>query len=773
MPSKQVIYKIKGMRRDESESAFSSDFSFENMNIRLAANTENTRLSARTENGTSPIDVLFNGVSGNIQGIPIGYSIVNDTLVLITTDNIPDTLNTFSFGMFRFLEYSDNDLIFKTIINENTSLKIEENLTISASITYDTDDGLVSMFVDMVRVPNPSTGVNYIIPNINIKSFFIINYVEVYYKSTTLYKKDLFTLVYLNQLNTDITGILSEEFPEYPIDATNIEESSTKISELNSYLRVTVNGNSEYYEDFGLWDSTPYENYSSYPSTLYTFYKETNTLEEVEQDNLYETPIGEPQYYWSIKVYNTKKVNSGIYGFQLDRVRLDLGLVEAESITIHPLYKGNLNLNDVKIESLNTSVATVSNIVKQDNYITCTITSGTPGTSFIKISSISNPLIYNMFAVNTLDLAILSFSFPYSTTDNRNVTFNLTYQSTASELMISESSSFAGASWQDINTSTFTLSEGYGLKTVYIKIRNPYLGLTSATEVATITYDVAMTVTLFTVGESEIISSPDTNFTFTVNKDADQFKISERSDFLGVSWRDISLGNTFTTSISDGLKTVYFKVRNSSTLEESGVIADTVTLYKPPVINIEGYQDITEGIVSIDLTGSLYAATTKYIVKTAGDPIPSSSDWSTATSVTYSDYLNINTGYGIFDIYIRVYNSYGYSGDSIINVVVDNPVTTWSPNPLNVSSLSGQYTITFTNPVKLSYIAFSDLVGPTLPDEGWIHIDETSEVTYDDFGEILVINIDENDGDSRNAHLEIDALSGEGLSDVIINQSSD
>ena len=46
---KQVIFKTKGMQRDLSVSAFNSEFSYENMNMRIMPTNENTLLSLTNE----------------------------------------------------------------------------------------------------------------------------------------------------------------------------------------------------------------------------------------------------------------------------------------------------------------------------------------------------------------------------------------------------------------------------------------------------------------------------------------------------------------------------------------------------------------------------------------------------------------------------------------------------------------------------------------------------------------------------------------------------
>jgi hypothetical protein len=60
-------------------------------------------------------------------------------------------------------------------------------------------------------------------------------------------------------------------------------------------------------------------------------------------------------------------------------------------------------------------------------------------------------------------------------TYSREVTLNNTCTGSPSEYIASESNTFSGATWQPYSEApSFTLSEGYGTKRVYIKVRNAY-----------------------------------------------------------------------------------------------------------------------------------------------------------------------------------------------------------------------------------------------------------------------------------------------------------
>lgn len=61
MQIKQSVYKIKGMRRDDSYSSFNSEYSWENKNIRLTARDDNDLLSVTNEKGNSQLS--FNDVA--------------------------------------------------------------------------------------------------------------------------------------------------------------------------------------------------------------------------------------------------------------------------------------------------------------------------------------------------------------------------------------------------------------------------------------------------------------------------------------------------------------------------------------------------------------------------------------------------------------------------------------------------------------------------------------------------------------------------------------
>lgn len=84
---KKTIFKTKGMQRDLSASAFNSEYSYENKNIRIMPTDESTLLSIINERGNKNVNII--GID-NIEGIPIGQCVLNDDLVLFTAGNTED-----------------------------------------------------------------------------------------------------------------------------------------------------------------------------------------------------------------------------------------------------------------------------------------------------------------------------------------------------------------------------------------------------------------------------------------------------------------------------------------------------------------------------------------------------------------------------------------------------------------------------------------------------------------------------------------------------------
>ena len=111
MAVKAINFKVKGMQRDLSASAFNPNFAYENMNIRLTPNKENTLLSITNEKGTKDMGV-------KLDGVPIGLAIIQDSAIVFTHEEAPT-------------EGSSPDHIYK--------ITIEDANTLGCTAIYDGD----------------------------------------------------------------------------------------------------------------------------------------------------------------------------------------------------------------------------------------------------------------------------------------------------------------------------------------------------------------------------------------------------------------------------------------------------------------------------------------------------------------------------------------------------------------------------------------------------------------------------------------------------------
>ena len=79
---KQIQFKVKGMQRDLSASAFNPEYAYENKNIRIMPTDESTLLSIVNEKGNKLANI--NGVGSSLKGVPIGQALINDELIIFT-----------------------------------------------------------------------------------------------------------------------------------------------------------------------------------------------------------------------------------------------------------------------------------------------------------------------------------------------------------------------------------------------------------------------------------------------------------------------------------------------------------------------------------------------------------------------------------------------------------------------------------------------------------------------------------------------------------------
>lgn len=290
-------------------------------------------------------------------------------------------------------------------------------------------------------------------------------------------------------------------------------------------------------------------------------------------------------------------------------------------------------------------------------------------------------------------------------TDDRTINVALATSNSPTQMMLSENSNFSGAAWQTFASSTtFTLSETTGTKTVYAKVKNAVAE--SSTQSDSIIYVVApvlnnLTLSDRTSGSQEYTNEKEVNVAITAEGNPTQICLAPYADLTGGSWQTYTTSLTYTLPEGDGAKTVYSRLKNASGVE-SNTLSDAINLdtLAPAIIlklgNLEPKagdyitaKPEVEGIISesgtIDSSSILVKADgTSVSDGTAGGGRYDNYDASTKT-VTYTFKNSLSEG--SHSISIEVSDGAGNKGTaSFANLKVANSLTTESlynfPNPL-------------------------------------------------------------------------------------------
>lgn len=265
MAIKSTTYKTVGMQRDNSESAHSSQFAFENMNMRVTSRNNNTQLSLQNEQGNTPIEIIDIDTQSPIElkGIPIGYSTIDNIITLFTTETkysntdiydegqLINLQSQFKFNFFRFYDIDNTNIRFIVGIEETGSPKISDQLKISLTVSYIILEGnnykvLPTKVLQGQRFSDPTEGVSYIFQDrdtdLMTLKYIVVNHISVLYKSKSLFECNSNTVIPLTDRGTLVTNITNTLFPLYEGDSLYIEESTGVTKSLNGYFLQAING---------------------------------------------------------------------------------------------------------------------------------------------------------------------------------------------------------------------------------------------------------------------------------------------------------------------------------------------------------------------------------------------------------------------------------------------------------------------------------------------------------------------------------------------------
>ena len=257
-----------------------------------------------------------------------------------------------------------------------------------------------------------------------------------------------------------------------------------------------------------------------------------------------------------------------------------------------------------------------------------------------------------------------------STTSATVTLNNKVIGSTPTQYMASESSSFTGASWLTYaSVPSFTLSSGFGTKTVYFKVKNAS-GTASAAVRDTIQYvEAAPVVSAFRInnGAASTTSAKVTLNNKVIGSTPTQYMASESSSFTGASWLTYASVPSFTLSSGPGTKTVYFKVKNSSGME-SAAVRDTIQYVEAaPVVSAfrinNGAASTTSATVTLNnrVTGS---TPTQYMAS-------ESSSFTGASWLAFSSApsFTLSSGFGTKAVYFKVKNASGMESAAVRDTI--------------------------------------------------------------------------------------------------------
>ena len=242
------------------------------------------------------------------------------------------------------------------------------------------------------------------------------------------------------------------------------------------------------------------------------------------------------------------------------------------------------------------------------------------------------------------------------------------------EIILSENSDLSGASWVAyLSSNPFTLSTGFGNKTVYVQVKNIF-GTSSIVSDSIEYVDIPLVLNSVSINSGAATTNAAiVNIGFNYTGNPTHYMISENLYFEGASWIDFIENPNFTLSNGWGEKTVYAKLKNIS--EETTYVSDTIelvdanALYLNSVIlnsgNVETGSNIVE--VTLNITGTA----TQYRIGETADL--SALSWVDIPSGTLN--FTLSEGYGSKTVYVQIKNDTNVSEVQNDSITVIQPVT--------------------------------------------------------------------------------------------------
>ncbi|MDR0912099.1 MAG: hypothetical protein LBM96_05815 [Methanobrevibacter sp.] len=146
--NKVASFKVKGMNRDLSESAYNPEFAYEINNMRFITNSDNTMYSLVNEKGTLLTTITISNVANDsLIGIPIGLQEIDNKIVIFTCHG-----NNNNYDRIYLLWFDDNNILNGKLLYSG-SLNFSIDYPIECVTAIENDEIKKVYFTDGLNQP--------------------------------------------------------------------------------------------------------------------------------------------------------------------------------------------------------------------------------------------------------------------------------------------------------------------------------------------------------------------------------------------------------------------------------------------------------------------------------------------------------------------------------------------------------------------------------------------------------------------------------------------
>ncbi len=277
---------------------------------------------------------------------------------------------------------------------------------------------------------------------------------------------------------------------------------------------------------------------------------------------------------------------------------------------------------------------------------------------------------------STPSILSLTINEGAASTDSTGVTLNNSCEYVPTHYMASEDPEFTDAEWLPYDPAPwFILSASPGEKTVYFRVMNDHGYSGSASDTIFLS-EAGPVVEAFAIN-ADALSTGDAHVTLNNSciHEPTEYMASEDAGFAGAVWYPYDAEPLFMLSPAPGLKTVYFKVRNSS--GESNVAEDAIDYdpVLPAVMSFSingGDEETSEAVVTLE---SVCAGAPLQCMASESPGFVGAAWEEFAPSTNFT----LSPGVGIKQVYFKVRNAAGESevaSDTIALVGCEPPPPT-------------------------------------------------------------------------------------------------